>query len=368
MIERDGMDSNFDCNSESFHRKHEYYTEYLYDKEELPHRYVFVLTNQCNLRCPFCYQKKGKVDSILSKSEWISILDQLPKYARVTLTGGEPLLHPDFQEIFSEVAKRFQCNLITNGLLLNKEIINFLLSFDNFSVLSISIDSIKKKIRPLSSDQVQYLEEIFYYFLKTRDEIGSHAILDLKTLILNENSIELFDIHLYCTEKIQCDHHTLQFLKGSPIQHSDEKYNFCDLFPHQNLIHYENLKEIYSQLKKIQNYRCKSHSKTFLHPVIISFMNEEENISRLEKLEYSPDWKNSFYSCKYPWSSIHINYDGTVFPCLAIPIGNLKEKSLNNIIKSEKFREFKRLLKEESLFEACYRCGWLKLKVDSEDE
>jgi len=357
------MEQSPGYDSESFHKKHEYYTEYLYLKEELPHRYVFVLTNQCNLRCPFCYQKKERQNSILSKAEWFSILDQLPEYARVTLTGGEPLLHPDFQEIFSKVAEKFQCNIITNGLLLDEKTVDFLLSYENFSVLSISVDSIHKKIRPLSDEQIRHLEKICTYFLKKRSETGSKAILDLKTLILDENSEELLDIHSYCAEKIHCDHHTYQYLKGSPIQHSDEMYDFFDLSNSKNLHFYQESAKISNQLKIIQQSKIVGLTKTFLHPGVMSLMNEDD-ITKLEKLNYLNNWKDFFNPCKYPWSSIHINYDGTIFPCLSIAMGNLKINSLDEIIKSERFRNFKKMLHNEHLFEACYRCGWLKPKEE----
>ena len=38
-----------------FHDRHENLTEKIYNGElDLPHRYVFVLTNICNLRCRTC--------------------------------------------------------------------------------------------------------------------------------------------------------------------------------------------------------------------------------------------------------------------------------------------------------------------------
>ena len=36
--------------------------------------------------------------------------------------------------------------------------------------------------------------------------------------------------------------------------------------------------------------------------------------------------KEKFLPCAQPWSSVHINVDGTVFPCLAVSTGNIQEK------------------------------------------
>ena len=57
----------------------------------LPKRYVFVLTNLCNLACSYCFQDRKKLAGAMTAKDWIAVVDQLPKYARVAFTGGEPL-------------------------------------------------------------------------------------------------------------------------------------------------------------------------------------------------------------------------------------------------------------------------------------
>ena len=48
-----------DKKKEMFHLKHEVLTEVIYRLPNLlPDRYTFVLTNLCNLKCHFCFQKK----------------------------------------------------------------------------------------------------------------------------------------------------------------------------------------------------------------------------------------------------------------------------------------------------------------------
>ena len=74
----------------------------------------------------------------MTAEDWIKLSDQLPKGSRVTLTGGEPVVIKDFRKIFDHVASRFECNMITNGLLLIEDLINFMLEYKNFKVLSLS--------------------------------------------------------------------------------------------------------------------------------------------------------------------------------------------------------------------------------------
>ena len=347
--------------SESFHKKHEYYTNNLYGTEELPHRYVFILTNKCNLKCKYCYQKKIDRYQYLSSRDWIEFSNQLPQYARVTLTGGEPLLYEGFRSVFSEIASKFSCNLITNGTLLNRELIDYLLSFPNFSALSVSIDTLNGDVRPLSVSQKRELENNLKYFVLRRNELQSQCILDIKTLILDENVDELLEICKYCADIIESDNHTIQFLKGSPIQHSDIMYDFNQIFEQPNPHIYKKFDSILKQIDKIKLCKKKS-TKFFMHPTILN-INEDKNVEELKVLNESFLNTEYFSSCKYPWSSIHINYDGNVFPCLSVPMGNIKDSQLIDIIKSPQFRLFKETIKKNGLVNACIRCGWLKKQV-----
>ena len=75
------------------------YGKLAFKKDNLmPRRYVFVLTNLCNLACTFCFQERKKQKGAMTKDDWIKLTEQLPKYARVTLTGGEPIVFKGFRE------------------------------------------------------------------------------------------------------------------------------------------------------------------------------------------------------------------------------------------------------------------------------
>ena len=123
----------------------------------MPKRYVLVLTNLCNLACDFCYQIRKKTKNSLNSNDWINLIKQLPDNSRVTLTGGEPLVFENFEDVFLEVIKRHECNLICNGLLLTEEIIDLLLSSKNFKVLSLCLAESPPKYIPISQDNASLL-------------------------------------------------------------------------------------------------------------------------------------------------------------------------------------------------------------------
>ena len=110
-----------ESNAEFLHKKHELLTEKIYNTPGmLPNRYVYILTNKCNLNCSFCFLERNSLSDSMKTKDWISLSNQLPDYARVTITGGEPLLFNGFKEVFSSIAEKYDCNIITNGILLNR--------------------------------------------------------------------------------------------------------------------------------------------------------------------------------------------------------------------------------------------------------
>ena len=341
-----------------FHTKHEILSQEIYHNGNmLPSRYVFVLTNKCNLNCSFCYQDKKSYEDNMQTNDWINLIEQLPEYSRVTLTGGEPFMYSNFKNIFSIIAKKFSCNIISNGLLLSKDTIDFILSFSNFEVLSISIDDIGNLSRDVSNKQWLQLKENLTYFVKRRDELNLQTLLDIKTLILDENSEQLFDIYKYCREELNCDTHAFQFLKGSSMQHADVMFSYEKIFETPNTYIYKHMDKIKAELSKVQKYNQSEHKISYVHPHFVN-LNIDDNINKLDILNLDFEEKH-YKKCIFPWSSVHINYDGELIPCLAVSMGNVKHDSLKNIVFGNKFMKFKSEIKN-NLVPACSRCGWLK--------
>ncbi len=84
----------------------------------------------CNMNCDMCYvrltreeqQKKGR---ILSAQEWVAVAEQLRDAGTLflLLTGGEPLLHPEFPEIYRNLKQMgFALTINTNGTLIDESI------------------------------------------------------------------------------------------------------------------------------------------------------------------------------------------------------------------------------------------------------
>ena len=91
------------------------------------------LTPLCNMNCEMCYvrldhremQRQGR---LRTGKEWLEVGNQMQQSGTlfVLLTGGEPLLHPDFQEIYLGLRNLGMILTInTNGTLLDEKWADF---------------------------------------------------------------------------------------------------------------------------------------------------------------------------------------------------------------------------------------------------
>lgn len=91
------------------------------------------LTYRCNWRCVFCYNPRHGDRKPLSLEEWTAVMDDLRHLGTLALvlTGGEPLVHPDFLALARAArARGFAVRLFTNGSLVTEEMADALAGLD----------------------------------------------------------------------------------------------------------------------------------------------------------------------------------------------------------------------------------------------
>ena len=101
--------------------------KYLHNKgvaAGIPVSGTFELTQRCNFNCKMCYVHDctQKADP-LTAEEWLKIAQQAKDAGTIflLLTGGEPLLRDDFEEIYISLVKMgFLVSINTNGSLLSE--------------------------------------------------------------------------------------------------------------------------------------------------------------------------------------------------------------------------------------------------------
>ncbi|MEO0123987.1 MAG: radical SAM protein [candidate division WOR-3 bacterium] len=106
------------------------------------------ITNYCNLRCYHCYQDDFSRDEDLKINENKKILLKITERLKggkitINITGGEPLLYKDIFKLLdtiNEIDNIKTFNIITNGLLLNKDNIERLNCMKKLREIKISLE------------------------------------------------------------------------------------------------------------------------------------------------------------------------------------------------------------------------------------
>ncbi len=114
----------------------------------------FEITNACNLRCKHCYNDSGNGNLYLSPESIVQfVLKNISLGTRrVTLSGGEALLHPQLITILEKLINLgLFIEIITNGTLLCKETLCHLQKFRSNISFQISLEGAD----PQTNDLVQ---------------------------------------------------------------------------------------------------------------------------------------------------------------------------------------------------------------------
>ncbi|HQH72214.1 MAG TPA: radical SAM protein [bacterium] len=121
----------------------------------IPCNLVVELTTRCNLHCSHCYchSSPSRTETI-PVSDLFRILDHLRQNGlrAIELTGGEPLLHPDFPAIVEFCAARFSpFGILTNGTRITESLADQFARHKERLIFNISLDS----SRPENHDRIR---------------------------------------------------------------------------------------------------------------------------------------------------------------------------------------------------------------------
>jgi radical SAM protein with 4Fe4S-binding SPASM domain len=108
----------------------------------------WAITQRCNYNCRHCFMasESGYSHEEFSWEECLALIDEIEACGiwRVSLTGGEPLVHPRFADIVRELSRRdieiFE--IATNGVLLSRETLDLLASLGQRPLMKISFDGL----------------------------------------------------------------------------------------------------------------------------------------------------------------------------------------------------------------------------------
>jgi radical SAM protein with 4Fe4S-binding SPASM domain len=156
----------------------------------------FEITSLCNLKCVHCYIQGTGSTNELTYPEICRILDQIAEEGCLwlLLTGGEPLVRPDFMDIYSYAKKKgIFITLFTNGTLVTPEIADFLAELPPFAV-EISLYG----MTPETYEKVTGVPGSFERCKRGIELLQERNLfLRLKSMVLTTNKHELRDMKRY---------------------------------------------------------------------------------------------------------------------------------------------------------------------------
>jgi MoaA/NifB/PqqE/SkfB family radical SAM enzyme len=133
---------------------------------------------RCNLACTYCNEYDDH-SSAVATSEVLRRIDLLAALHTgiVTLSGGEPLLHPDLDEIIRHIRRRRMiATIITNGYLLTRDRITRLnrarLDHLQISIDNVNPDEVSKKSLKVLDKKMQWLADCAEFDVTINAVIG----------------------------------------------------------------------------------------------------------------------------------------------------------------------------------------------------
>ena len=321
----------------------------------LPPLFVQIeVTHRCNVGCPFCYQQtKLSMKDELTLEEIRRVIDQLPAWCVLSLTGGEPFVRDDFASILEYGLKRGKCTILTNASLVTDSHIDLMVR-NKLLLMAVSIDGAGDThdgIRKSAGLFVKAIETIKKVQEKKRALNTIFPLIDIKTVIVKENIGQLSDI-LGLADSLSADFITYSVPRGMDNLYSapyrEEIREICESPPSYPRLEEGELELLTQQVSRIKEYPGKT--KVRFYP---ANMLDERTLGKFYRQEVSP---NHFQACSLPWSRLSISPHGDVYPCLSYLAGNVRKESLAQIWNGPRFREFRRCLERKRLSDFCIGC------------
>jgi MoaA/NifB/PqqE/SkfB family radical SAM enzyme len=152
---------------------------------------------QCNLACKYCneYDKVSKPVPLETMKRRIDHLAKLGTNI-VTISGGEPLLHPDLDEIIRHMRKYpIIAGMITNGYLLTADRIKRLnaagLDHLQISIDNVNPDDVSKKSLKVLDKKLQLLSEHADFHVNINSVVGGGVKNPHDALVVSRRALQL---------------------------------------------------------------------------------------------------------------------------------------------------------------------------------
>lgn len=152
---------------------------------------------RCNLDCGYCneYDEVSKPVPLDEMKHRLDLLADMGT-SMITISGGEPLLHPELEEVIRHMRKRgMYTGMITNGFLLSKDRIETLndagLEYLQISIDNVTPDEVSKKSLKTLDSRLEWLSQYAVFQVNINSVLGSGVKNPEDALQIAHRAVEL---------------------------------------------------------------------------------------------------------------------------------------------------------------------------------
>jgi uncharacterized protein len=143
----------------------------------LPSSVTLIMSEECNLRCVYCYEPHQKRDkTVLSFEKAKQVLRKFDKDSKVVFFGGEPMLNIELMKQICEWGweyRNFNFEMVTNGQIIDRAFFRDYAKY--FTQVQLSCDG-PEKAQDINRGHGSF-KRAMEFFTAFRDEAGYYPIL-----------------------------------------------------------------------------------------------------------------------------------------------------------------------------------------------
>jgi len=310
-----------------------------------PNSVDIFITNRCNLKCLHCYSARDEAGTDLPLRDLKRIFDELEMMGvfEVRFNGGEPMLHPEIEEILLDLKhRRFRRVVLTNGTLLDEGAVSLLK--ESMTIPTVSLDDSLEDEHNRFRGKAGSFEATLSGMRLLKDngiEYGVNACLNKRSL---RRARELIDLACrYGASRIS-------FLSLKPGGRMREN---MDLAPS-----YRDYERLMIRLL-VERQRLKGRIDVAVDTLLYCYTPEETKQEALR----------GYVCCQAGIDSLSIDCKGVVYPCNTViydprwAIGSTKGEGLRDIWFSPKWAFFRGGVRMSDL-KKCVACKELSRCLD----
>jgi len=284
-----------------------------------------IVTYRCNARCYMCntWKYPSKADDELSPG----LLEKLPKLDFCNITGGEPFLRSDIEEILKVLRKKTKRIVISTNGFFTERILQVITKYRDTGI-RISIEGLQK-----ANDELRGIKSGFDHALRTLLELNRAGVSDIGfgITVSDRNARDM--IELYQLAKAM----NLEFATATV-------HNSFYFHKHDNVIsRQDEVIECFSELIKelLKTGRVKNWFRAYFNYGLVNHIRGKKRL----------------LPCEAGIENFFVTPSGDIVPCNGSDepwiIGNLKELDWSDIWVGDKIEEIRRKVKK------CQKNCWM---------